>query len=82
MKAPITLFLIITCTLLFFLGLNPEPFFYHPEAGWRLITPIFFHSNIFHLVLNITWLFFFGSLVEQKIGSFRYILLILVVALV
>ncbi|MEI6531275.1 MAG: rhomboid family intramembrane serine protease [Chlamydiota bacterium] len=83
MKTPVTLLLIAVCTLLFFASPPAEGFLFgHILEGqiWRLISPILLHGNIFHLFLNVTWLFFFGSLVEEKIGSFRYILLILIVA--
>ncbi len=83
MKTPFTFLLITVCTILFFWAPNPENFFFRPiNEGplWRVISPIFLHGSIFHLFLNVTWLFFFGSVVEEKIGSFRYILLIFIVA--
>lgn len=49
---------------------------------WRLFSPILLHAHLFHLFFNVLWLFFFGTIVEQKIGTGRYIFLILLTALV
>lgn len=38
---------------------------------WRLITAIFPHTNIVHLVFNIYWLWVFGTLVERVYGHSR-----------
>jgi membrane associated rhomboid family serine protease len=45
---------------------------------WRLITATFLHYGPFHLLLNMLALFWFGSLLEQRIGSGRFLLLYLV----
>jgi membrane associated rhomboid family serine protease len=45
---------------------------------WRLITAAFLHYGPFHLLLNMLALWWFGSLLEQRIGSGRYLLLYLV----
>ncbi|HEX9381232.1 MAG TPA: rhomboid family intramembrane serine protease [Gaiellaceae bacterium] len=45
---------------------------------WRLITAAFLHYGPFHLLLNMVALWWFGSLLEQRIGSGRYVLLYLV----
>jgi membrane associated rhomboid family serine protease len=45
---------------------------------WRLITASFLHYGPFHLLLNMLALFWFGSLLEQRIGSGRFLLLYLV----
>jgi membrane associated rhomboid family serine protease len=42
---------------------------------WRLITAAFLHYGPFHLLLNMLGLFWFGSLLEQRIGAGRYLLL-------
>ena len=47
---------------------------------WRLITPIFLHFDIFHLVFNMYWLFVIGGQIENRYGSFWFGLLILVSA--
>jgi membrane associated rhomboid family serine protease len=45
---------------------------------WRLITSVFLHYGPFHLLLNMLALYWFGSLLEQRIGSGRFLLLYLV----
>jgi membrane associated rhomboid family serine protease len=45
---------------------------------WRLITSAFLHYGPLHLALNMVSLYFAGSILEQVIGRWRYILLYLV----
>src|ERR671923_129567 len=45
---------------------------------WRLITAAFLHYGPFHLLLNMLALYWFGSLLEQRIGSGRFALLYIV----
>ena len=45
---------------------------------WRLITAAFLHYGPFHLLLNMLALYWFGSLLEQRIGSGKFLLLYLV----
>jgi membrane associated rhomboid family serine protease len=45
---------------------------------WRLITAAFLHYGPFHLLLNMLALYWFGSLLEQRIGSGKYLLLYIV----
>jgi membrane associated rhomboid family serine protease len=45
---------------------------------WRLITAAFLHYGPFHLIMNMLALWWFGSLLERRIGSGRYLLLYLV----
>ena len=69
--------------------------FYHILRGqlWRLITPIFLHAEWFradgqlslsgalHIIFNLYWLRFLGSQIESKIGSQRFLLIVLATAL-
>jgi GlpG protein len=60
-----------------------------PEAGflpevrhgevWRLITPIFIHMNLVHLLFNLLWLKDLGSMIESRKGSWTLLLLVLVI---
>ena len=67
-------------------GLNStiyeKGFLYAPFVGqgdwWRLVTAAFLHYGPFHLLLNMLALYWFGSLLEQRIGSGRYLLIYLV----
>lgn len=45
---------------------------------WRLITAAFLHHGPFHLLLNMVALYWFGSLLERRIGSGRFVLLYVV----
>src|SRR5256884_7568239 len=45
---------------------------------WRLMTAAFLHYGPFHLLLNMLGLYWFGSLLERRIGSGRFLLLYLV----
>jgi membrane associated rhomboid family serine protease len=45
---------------------------------WRLITAAFLHYGPFHLLLNMLALYWFGSALEQRIGSGRFLALYLV----
>ncbi len=48
---------------------------------WRLITPIFIHYGLMHIVLNMFWLYSFGSAVEDRRGSRFMLLLVLALAI-
>lgn len=53
----------------------------HGEV-WRLLTPVFLHGSVLHLAFNL-WLFhMFGSMIEDRRGTGRLALLLLVIALV
>lgn len=47
---------------------------------WRLVTPIFLHSGLFHLGFNLMWLRQLGSQVESNAGTVRFLLLVVVTA--
>jgi membrane associated rhomboid family serine protease len=45
---------------------------------WRLLTAAFLHYGPVHLILNMVGLYWFGSLLEERIGAGRYLMLYLV----
>jgi GlpG protein len=44
---------------------------------WRLVTPIFLHFNVLHLLFNMMMLREFGSFIERRFGSAQLGLLVL-----
>jgi GlpG protein len=49
---------------------------------WRVITPCFLHSDIFHLLFNMIWLIVLGKQIEQRMKPLRYVLFILITGIV
>jgi len=47
---------------------------------WRLVTPIFIHYGLMHIVLNMIWLYSFGAAVEDRRGSLFMLMLVLALA--
>ncbi len=58
--------------------------FYDIKQGqaWRLITPIFIHYGIIHILFNMLWLKDLGKTLEYKFGSFWLLGFIIATALI
>lgn len=48
-----------------------------PAQGLTVITSMFLHGSLLHLAFNMWFLWLFGNIVEDRIGSVRYLLLYL-----
>ena len=49
---------------------------------WRLLTPIFIHYGPLHLIFNMMWLHRLGGQLEIRRGSWRFVGIVLIVALI
>lgn len=48
---------------------------------WRLITPIFIHFGLIHIVFNGLWLWEFGKRIETLAGTVHFLLLVVVIGI-
>lgn len=85
-ETPITLFLLITNAMVSFYALNSAPHLigqlaFKPDRilrhgeWYRLATAGFVHVGIGHLAFNMITLFFFGPLLELRLGVLNFIIL-------
>ncbi|WP_254510932.1 rhomboid family intramembrane serine protease [Anatilimnocola floriformis] len=52
------------------------------QAGqiWRLVTPMFLHFGVMHIVFNMMWLYDLGGQIESRIKSRWFVALVLLIA--
>lgn len=55
----------------FHLALQPETL---PSQPWTLMTSIFVHANIGHILFNMITLYFFGSFLTMMVGEKRFLI--------
>jgi rhomboid protease GlpG len=46
---------------------------------WRLLTPIFLHFGILHILFNMLWLNDLGSMIEARLGTLHLLLMVVVI---
>jgi membrane associated rhomboid family serine protease len=49
------------------------PFLVAEGQYWRLFTAMFLHANLLHLAFNMYALYLFGNLIEDALGTFRFL---------
>jgi GlpG protein len=54
----------------------------HEGQVWRLLTPIFLHMSILHIVFNMLWLNDLGTMIESRQSTLRLALLVVVIGVV
>ena len=54
-------------------GMNPRAVFTFPPRVWQLVTYMFLHGGVGHLVGNMLGLFFFAGDVERELGRKRFL---------
>lgn len=53
-----------------------------PERPWSVVTYMFLHAGVWHLLFNMLALYFFGPRVEARLGSRQFLLLYFISGLV
>ncbi len=51
----------------------------HGEV-WRLVTPIFVHGGVLHILFNMLWMRDLGSMIEARLGTLQLALLVVGIA--
>lgn len=57
--------------LIFLFGLQPATWL---ERPWTIVTNLFIHSGIWHIVANMLTLYFFGRFLTMLIGDVRFLI--------
>ena len=90
-RFPLTVGIAIFCAAIFLISSNRINSWLMPlelsqiaanHQYWRLLTPIFLHGGLLHLIFNLLWLVYLGHMIEERRGTGRYLLLFLILAVV
>jgi GlpG protein len=49
---------------------------------WRVLTPIFLHFGLIHLLFNMLWLKDLGSMIENRQGTIKLVMLVVIIGVV
>lgn len=91
---PVTLIILVVAAIVYLvgeIGLQRQLFEYlrFPDQldgtmtqPWRLITPIFLHFSLLHILFNALWWWQFGGEIEARLGSGKLLLVALVAAII
>jgi GlpG protein len=86
-RRPVTMALILISVVVFPLLHTVAPWFLFSgqliQSGevWRLVTPIFLHFGLPHIVFNMWWLYDLGGIIELKLRWLRFAGLVLAIAI-
>jgi GlpG protein len=60
--------------------ISKEPFLEQVKEGevWRLFTPCLLHGSLLHILFNLLWIIILGKQIENNIGPFRFLCLVLI----
>lgn len=54
---------------------SSSPYIFKNSEFYRLITPLFLHSNFYHLISNCLWIYIFGKRVEKYMGKIPFFII-------
>jgi uncharacterized protein len=63
---------IVSNKVVFFLGLSPSTFL---EQPWTIVTSMFTHGGLWHILVNMLMLYFYGSFLSQLIGNKSFLII-------
>ena len=58
--------------IIFFFGLHPAGFL---ERPWTIVTNLFIHGGLWHILFNMITLYFFGSFLTRLVGTRSFLII-------
>lgn len=76
--------LIVTRSLKDWKDLPPKTLFGKIREGevWRLFSPCLLHGGVLHILFNMAWLWILGRQIEDRIGKWKMVVMILITGIV